>query len=62
LVGLAGKHRDHPVLGTVGAYEVAYWRLNDAVAGLLPRRADRAEAAGAVPAKAARQDRTEEAA
>jgi hypothetical protein len=36
-VGFAGKHRDHPVLGTIGAYEVAYWRLHDAVAGLLPR-------------------------
>jgi hypothetical protein len=37
LVGFQGRHRDHPVLGSVGAYEVAYWRLYDAVAGLLPR-------------------------
>ena len=40
LVGFMGRHRDHPVLGSVGAYEVAYWRLHDAVAGLLPRPAD----------------------
>ena len=32
LVGFMGRHRDHPVLGSVGAYEVAYWRLHDAVA------------------------------
>ena len=32
LVGFMGRHRDHPVLGSVGAYEVAYWRLRDAVA------------------------------
>jgi hypothetical protein len=37
LVGLRGKHRANPVLGSVGAYEVAYWRLHEAVAGLLPR-------------------------
>jgi anti-anti-sigma factor len=37
IVGFQGKHRGHPVLGSVGAYEVAYWRLHDAVAGLLPR-------------------------
>jgi hypothetical protein len=36
LVGFRGRHHDHPVLGSVGAYEVAYWRLRDAVAGLLP--------------------------
>jgi hypothetical protein len=45
LVGVTGKHRAHPVLGGPGAYEVAYWRLYDAVAGLLPGRAgDTAEA------------------
>jgi hypothetical protein len=39
LVGfLAGQSR-HPILGSVGAYEVAYWRLYDAVAGLLPKPA-----------------------
>jgi hypothetical protein len=37
LVGYLGRHRDHPVLGSVGAYEVAYQRLYDAVAGLLPK-------------------------
>jgi hypothetical protein len=39
LVGLLGRHSRHPVLGSVGAYEVAYWRLHDAVSGLLPRPA-----------------------
>jgi hypothetical protein len=38
LIGFAGKKRWHPVLGGVGAYEVAYWKLYDAVAGLLPLR------------------------
>jgi hypothetical protein len=37
LVGFRGPHRDHPVLGSGGAYEVAYWRLYEAVTGLLPR-------------------------
>jgi hypothetical protein len=37
LVGFLGVNRDHPVLGSVGAYDVAYWRLHDAVAGLLPQ-------------------------
>jgi anti-anti-sigma factor len=37
IVGFQGKHRGHPVLGSVGAYEVAYWRLHEAVAGLLPK-------------------------
>jgi anti-anti-sigma factor len=36
LLGFLGKHHRHPVLGSVGAYEVAYWKLYDAVAGLLP--------------------------
>jgi hypothetical protein len=36
LVGFRGRHH-HPVLGSVGAHEVAYWRLREAVAGLLPR-------------------------
>jgi hypothetical protein len=39
LVGFRGRHRRHPVLGSVGAYEVAYWRLREAVSGLLPRPA-----------------------
>jgi hypothetical protein len=37
LVGFRSRHRGCPVLGSVGAYEVAYWRLHEAVAGLLPR-------------------------
>jgi anti-anti-sigma factor len=36
LIGFASKHHWHPVLGSAGAYEVAYWKLYDAVAGLLP--------------------------
>jgi hypothetical protein len=40
LIGFQGRHRRCPVLGSVGAYEVAYWRLYDAVAGLLPRPAN----------------------
>jgi len=39
LVGFWGRHWNCPVLGSVGAYEVAYWRLREAVAGLLPRPA-----------------------
>jgi anti-anti-sigma factor len=39
LIGFAGKHHRHPVLGSTGAFEVAYWKLYDAVAGLLPGRA-----------------------
>jgi anti-anti-sigma factor len=37
VVGFRSGHSEHPVLGSVGAYEVAFWRLRDAVAGLLPR-------------------------
>jgi anti-anti-sigma factor len=43
LIGFAGKHHRHPLLGSVGAYEVAYWKLYDAVAGLLPAGAGGAE-------------------
>jgi hypothetical protein len=39
LLGFAGKHHRHPILGNTGAYAVAYWKLYDAVAGLLPREA-----------------------
>jgi hypothetical protein len=39
LIGFAGKHHRHPILGSSGAFEVAYWKLYDAVAGLLPGRA-----------------------
>jgi 2-polyprenyl-6-methoxyphenol hydroxylase-like FAD-dependent oxidoreductase len=38
LVGISGKHRGHPVLGTHAAYDVAYWMLQVAVTALLPRR------------------------
>jgi len=47
LVGLAGKNHRHPILGSAKAYEVAYWKLYDAVACLLPTRTAGAEAAGA---------------
>jgi hypothetical protein len=33
LVGYSGKHRGHPLLGTVAAYDVTYWKLHNAVAG-----------------------------
>jgi hypothetical protein len=36
LVGCLSRHSRHSVLGSVGAYEVAYWRLYDAISGLLP--------------------------
>jgi hypothetical protein len=49
LIGFAGKHYRHPVLGSARAYEVAYWKLYDAVAALLPaQRAETAPAPGAV--------------
>ena len=32
LVGFAGRHCRHPVLGRPQAYEIAYWKLYDAVA------------------------------
>jgi hypothetical protein len=40
LVGFLSQHRDHLVLGSVGAYEVAYWRLHNAVFELLALSAD----------------------
>jgi hypothetical protein len=45
LVGFAGKKCLHPVLGSAGAYDVAYWKLYDAVAGLLPVRPSGSEEA-----------------
>jgi hypothetical protein len=36
LVGFCGKHRWHPILGSQPAYDVAYWKLYDAVAALVP--------------------------
>jgi hypothetical protein len=57
LVGfLAGQGR-HPVLGSVGAYEVAYWRLYDAVAGLLPNSTAGKPDAEATPEKAVPEPR-----
>jgi hypothetical protein len=38
LIGFAGKHRRHPVLGGAAAFEVAYWKLYDAVARPFRRR------------------------
>src|SRR5579871_1233948 len=32
LVGYFGKYRGHPILGTVAAYDVVYWKLHNAVA------------------------------
>jgi hypothetical protein len=63
LVGFARKGRWHPVLVSVGAYQVAYWTLYAAVAGLLPGRAGGApllssatlaDGLGVLPAKAER--------
>jgi len=45
LVGFGGKNHRDPVLGSAGAYQVAYWKLYDAVAGLLPGPSAGAEAA-----------------
>jgi anti-anti-sigma factor len=36
LIGFSGKHHRHPVLGSAGAYAVAYGKLYEAVAGPLP--------------------------
>jgi hypothetical protein len=49
LVGYAGKHHAHPVLGSARAHTVAYWKLYDAVAGLLPGRAAGPDRAPAKP-------------
>jgi hypothetical protein len=35
LVGFAGRHHRHPLLGSPAAYEVAYWKLYDAAAALV---------------------------
>jgi len=44
-VGFAGQNHRHPVLGSPDAYNVAYWKLYDAVAVLLPVWAGSAEKA-----------------
>jgi hypothetical protein len=36
LVGFAGHNHSHPLLGSTEAYQVAYWKLYDALAGLVP--------------------------
>src|SRR5262249_30611374 len=61
LVGFMAGQSQHPILGSVGAYEVAFWRLHDAVAGLLPRPAS-VPNAGEAPAQARSQGRSEVAA
>jgi hypothetical protein len=48
LVGFAGRHHRHPVLGSAGAYLVAYWKLYDAVAALLLVRAGCADETAAL--------------
>jgi hypothetical protein len=40
LVGFARRHHWHPVLSSLGAYEVAYWKLYGTVTALLPAAAD----------------------
>jgi hypothetical protein len=37
LLGFAGRHRHDPLLGSLAAYEVAHWKLYEAIAGLLHR-------------------------
>jgi anti-anti-sigma factor len=37
LIGFAGQHRRHRILGSVGAYEVAYWNLHRALMDHLPQ-------------------------
>jgi hypothetical protein len=36
LIGFSSPHRVHRLLGSVGAYEVAYWKLFHAIADLVP--------------------------
>jgi hypothetical protein len=45
LVGFARQNHGHSLLGSPKAYEIAYWKLYDAVAGLLPDRASGAAVA-----------------
>jgi hypothetical protein len=61
LVGFMSGQNGHPVLGSIGAYEVAYWRLYDAVASLLPQPAGVRDAEEA-PTQARSQKRGERAA
>jgi hypothetical protein len=43
LVGFSRRHHWHPVLASLGAYEVAYWKLYGAVAAALLDRVGGAE-------------------
>jgi hypothetical protein len=36
LLGFSGTHRHHPQLGSLGAYEVASWKLYHTIIDLLP--------------------------
>jgi hypothetical protein len=47
LIGFSSQHHRHPVLSSVGAYEVAYWKLFHAVADLVPGQASPAARASA---------------
>jgi hypothetical protein len=44
LIGFAGRNHRHPVLGSTRAYEIAYWKLYEAVTGSLPARGREVEA------------------
>ena len=45
IIGFARRHHWHPILGSLGSYEVAYWKLYGAVAGSMPTSAGGAEEA-----------------
>jgi anti-sigma B factor antagonist len=51
LIGFSGQHSRHRILGSVGAYEVAYWTLYRCLTDLLPGK-------GGLEAKPAGTDRT----
>jgi hypothetical protein len=50
LIGFCGRYSRHPLLGSVGAYDIAYWRLHEAVCGLLPRPAGTQDTQEVTPA------------
>jgi hypothetical protein len=52
LVGFRANKGKQPILGSVGAYEVAYWRLHGAVAELLPPPSAEFQEARQAPADA----------
>jgi len=41
LIGFSSQHYRHRILGSVGAYEVAYWNLYGIVMNFLPQEGDR---------------------